>query len=420
VNIWTIIIINCSEWAGKLISHLHFSSCLSQLPLPINFSISSHFYTASKHKSKLTMSEIPSEKTEASFTQTSFEQITTLVSGEFQIEEALMEHEIPTYYLKQPQETKQAFLRCLKKLEAMNLIAFLRKQNGRVVLKVAPKPATKPSNVLINWLLFLATIGTTFVTGYMLSIDMTDPILGGASFTIAIMAILGLHEMGHKITADRKGIEATPPYFIPGPPPIGGFLGIGTFGAVIMQKSLPPNKDSLFDVGASGPILSFVLALIATIIGLRFSPIFKMTGNESFLPSPLIFDLYALFVIKLPADYYILLHPVAFAGWVGMIVTMLNLMPAAMLDGGHVSRSLFGEKVRGVLTFLSIAALLFVSWPMAIFVLFMSMYKHPGPLDDVSSLSTSRKLLAIALVVIFVLSSFLHYFVYMLLGLLGL
>jgi membrane-associated protease RseP (regulator of RpoE activity) len=124
--------------------------------------------------------------------------------------------------------------------------------------------------------------------------------------------------------------------------------------------------------------------------------------------------------MKLPADSYISLHPVAFAGWVGMIVTMLNLLPATMLDGGHVSRSLFGEKVRSVLTILSIVALLFVSWPMAIFVLFLSMYKHPGPLDDVSSLSTSRKLLAIGLVAILILSSFFHYFVLYLMYLLGL
>jgi membrane-associated protease RseP (regulator of RpoE activity) len=101
------------------------------------------------------------------------------------------------------------------------------------------------------------------------------------------------------------------------------------------------------------------------------------------------------------------LHPVAFAGWVGMVVTMLNLLPAAMLDGGHVARSLVGEKTRSILTFLSILLLILVGfWPMAFFVLFISMYKHPGPLDDVSSLSASRKLLTIVLIVIFVLCSF--------------
>lgn len=336
-----------------------------------------------------------------------FEKLTSIVSAEFQLEECLIEKMVPTYYLKQPQETKQAFLKLLKNLESMNLIALLRTKNERIVLKIVPKPPTKPSNIMVNWILFFATIGTTFLTGYMLSGDLTNPLVGGATFTIAIMAILGTHEMGHKLTADKKGIEATPPYFIPGPPSFPGFLGIGTFGAVIMQKSLPPNKDTLFDVGASGPIVGFILAAIVSLVGLLFSPLFPIEGPMNFLPAPLIFELLAIFVVKLPPDYYISLHPVAFAGWVGMIVTMLNLLPAAMLDGGHVARSLVGEKTRNVLTFLSILLLILVGfWPMAFFLLFISMYKHPGPLDDVSSLSASRKLLTIVLIVIFVLCSF--------------
>jgi len=343
-----------------------------------------------------------------------FEKLTSIVSAEFQLEECLIEKMVPTYYLKQPQEKKQAFLKLLKNLEPMNLIAFLRTKNGRIVLKIVPKPPVKQSNIMVNWILFFATIATTFITGYMLSLGlveegaMSNPFVGGATFTIAIMAVLGMHEMGHKLTADKKGIEATPPYFIPGPPPIFGILGIGTFGAVIMQKSLPPNKDALFDVGASGPIVGFILAVIVSIVGLLYSPIYPIPPEPmGFLPAPLIFELFAIFVVKLPPDYYVLLHPVAFAGWVGMIITMLNLLPAAMLDGGHVARSLVGEKTRNALTFLSILLLILVGfWPMAFFVLFISMYKHPGPLDDVSSLSASRKLLTIVLIVIFVLCSF--------------
>jgi len=343
-----------------------------------------------------------------------FERLTSVVSAEFQLEESLIEHTVPTYYLKQPQETKQAFLRLLKNLETMNLIAFLRRKNGRIVLKIVQKPPTKPSNVMVNWILFFATIVTTFITGFWLSEGlveagaMPNPFVGGATFTIAIMAILGMHEMGHKLTADKKGMESTPPYFIPGPPSFPGFLGIGTFGAVIMQKSLPPNKDTLFDVGANGPIVGFILAAIVSLVGLLLSPIYPIPPEPpGFLPAPLIFELLAVFVVKLPLDHYILLHPVAFAGWVGMIVTMLNLLPAAMLDGGHVARSLVGEKTRSILTLLSILLLVVQGfWPMAFFVLFISMYKHPGPLDDVSPLSASRKLLTIVLIAIFILCSF--------------
>jgi membrane-associated protease RseP (regulator of RpoE activity) len=373
------------------------------------------------------MAETPKETEQSPLIQADFEKIKQTVASHFQTEESLLEHGIPTYYLKQPQETKHNFLKLLKDLEAMNLIAFLRKADNKIVLRVIPKPETRPSNILINWVLFFATIGTTFLTGYFLSLEFVDkglmasPFIGAAAFTAAIMTVLGAHEMGHKLTANKNGMDATPPYFIPGPPPIGGLLGFGTFGAVIMQKSLPPNRDSLFDIGSSGPIIGFILALIASVVGLLLSPTFPMTQPIEGLPAPVIFDLFAIFLLRLPADHYVLLHPVAFAGWVGMIVTMLNILPAGMLDGGHVARSLFGDRARTVLTLLSVL-LLVVSgfWPMAFLVVFMSMYKHPGPLDDVSSLSTRRKLLAIGLVVIFILCSFLQYWVYSLLGLLGL
>jgi membrane-associated protease RseP (regulator of RpoE activity) len=355
------------------------------------------------------MAETPGGAAQAPlFQQTDFERITQLVSTHFQSEESLLENGIPTYYLKQPQETKQAFLKLLKDLEPINLIAILRKADGRVVLRVVPKPPVRKSNVLVNWALLFATIGTTFATGYLLSTDFAgvSPLVGGVAFTVAIMAILGTHEMGHKLTANRNGVEATPPYFIPGPPSVGGLLGIGTFGAVIMQKSLPPNRDALFDVGSSGPVIGFLIALIATIIGLTLSPILPTTPGLSFIPSPLIFDLFAIFLIKLPANHYVQLHPVAFAGWAGMLVTMLNLLPAGQLDGGHVARSVLGEKGRTVLTVLSILFLVIEGfWPMAFFVILVSMYKHPGPLDDVSGLSNGRKLVAIGLVVIFLLCS---------------
>ncbi|MEM3641522.1 MAG: hypothetical protein QXH37_06350 [Candidatus Bathyarchaeia archaeon] len=210
--------------------------------------------------------------------QTDFEKITTLVSAEFQVEEALLEHNIPTYYLKQPQETKQAFLRLLKKLDSMNLIAILRRIDNRIVLRVISKPVPKPSNIMVNWILFFATVATTFLTGYLISQGIIElagqvinPWIGGTAFMVAIMSVLGSHEMGHKLTADKNDVEATPPYFIPGPPPIFGIFGIGTFGAVIMQKSLPPNRDSLFDVGSSGPIIGFAIAAVVTAFGLTLS-----------------------------------------------------------------------------------------------------------------------------------------------------
>ncbi|HEY4674525.1 MAG TPA: site-2 protease family protein, partial [Candidatus Bathyarchaeia archaeon] len=257
--------------------------------------------------------------------QLDFAGISSLVSAEFQVEEALLENDIPTYYLKQPQETKNAFLRLFKNLKSTNLMPVLRRADRRIVLRIVSKPPVKPSNILVNWILFFATLGTTFLTGYMLSIDgVVNPWIGGITFMVAIMAVLGVHEMGHKLTANKKQIEATPPYFIPGPPPLfGGFFG--TFGAVIMQKSLPPNRDSLFDVGSSGPLVGFIVSVVAVFFGLVLSPSTYALPVGPFLPVPLFFQLAAISLSYLgiaPVGNIILLHPVAFAGMIGLIVTM--------------------------------------------------------------------------------------------------
>jgi Zn-dependent protease len=357
------------------------------------------------------MSDIPSDIADAqTFQQTDFEKITQLVAAEFQIEESLMEQGTPTYYLVWPQETKQAFLRLLKNLEEMTLIAFLRKVDGRIVLRVVPKPPVKPSNPRTNVILLLATVATTFITGY-LSFPNTgiDPIFSGAMFSAAILLVLGIHEMGHKLTANKKDMDATSPYFIPGPPPL------GTLGAVIMQKSLPRNRDALFDVGANGPIAGFIVALVFSAIGLLLlipSPTPPDTTTLSLMPTSWLLLARAFSSLNLlpqaPPNGILLLHPITWAGWAGMVVTMLNLLPAAMLDGGHVARStLAGDKPRLILTFASVALLLLVGTEfmvMAFLIVFMSMFKHPGPLDDVSSLSRNRKLLTVALIAVFILS----------------
>ena len=357
------------------------------------------------------MTDNPSDILEAqNFQQSDFEKITQLVITEFQVEESLIDQGVPTYYLKWPQETKQAFLRLLNKLGGMNLIAFLRKADGRIVLRVFAKPPVKPSNPIIYWLLFFATVATTFVTGYI-SFEGSglSPFLSGAIFSAAILTVLGLHEMGHKITANRKKVEATSPYFIPGWPPF------GTLGAVIMQKSLPPNQDSLFDIGANGPLAGFVVALVFSAIGLTMLVPTNITpGTETlslmpvswrYLLLPVLDGLHLIPPIGSNNGYA--LNPIAWAGWAGMVVTMLNLLPAGMLDGGHVARSLVPDKLRYILTIASVVLLVLAGSEflfMAFIVVFMSVFKHPGPLDYVSRLSKSRKLVTIALVAVFLLS----------------
>jgi membrane-associated protease RseP (regulator of RpoE activity) len=361
------------------------------------------------------MSEPPSPPSEPPTDSTSvyqFDQIQPLVSAEFDVEEALIEYGVPTFYVRLKPDSKQAFTKLVRSLASVGFTPVLREKNGKSMLKVAPKPKTKPSRPIINVVLLLLTIVTVFITGYILSLDLVDPWIGAASFTLALLGILGVHEMGHKFAANHHKMEATMPYFIPGPPPVPGFLlGIGTFGAVIVQKETAPNRDALFDIGASGPIAGFIVTVLVSAIGLALSSVEPMP--ESFsggLPISPLFLLLMNVLVKSPGpgSYVVYLHPVAFAGWIGMFVTLLNLLPTGMLDGGHTLRSIINnDSARIIFTLVSILILLATEqFLMLAFVLFLSMYKHPGPLDDVSKLSTSRKLVAVSLIVIFALCLF--------------
>ncbi|HVP40490.1 MAG TPA: site-2 protease family protein [Candidatus Krumholzibacteriaceae bacterium] len=343
------------------------------------------------------------------FAPSQFEDISRMVESEFSVEDKLLELGVPTFYVKLREDSKTAFLRLIGKLEDIEAVPVLRRLEGRTVLRVIPKPRTRKNRPIINILLLAATVVTTFVSGYLLSSvlpkTIPNPYVGAVEFTVAILAILGAHEMGHKLTSERHHVDATYPYFIPGLPPI------GTFGAVIQQKSLSPNKDALFDLGASGPVIGFIVTIIVTAIGVMLSPIVEVSqlpSNTAVIQVPILFEILERALIKAPAapgNYSMLLHPIAFAGWVGMVVTMLNLLPTGMLDGGHTVRSLLGDKARWGLTFLSFAVLLYFGyWVMLLFVLFLAAFRHPGPLDDVSKLSTGRKIFSLLLVAIFVLS----------------
>ncbi|MCZ2808437.1 MAG: site-2 protease family protein [Candidatus Bathyarchaeota archaeon] len=328
-----------------------------------------------------------------------FEQVQVMVESEFDVEESFVDHDIPTFHIRYREDSKEAFLRLTQRLESLELLPILRQKEEKVVLQVLQKPPTKPSQNIVNIALFFATLGTVFISGYYQSAD----ILGALLFTGAIMAILGSHEMGHKLLADKHDVEATYPYFIPGLPPI------GTFGALIRQKALPPNKDALFDIGFTGPITGFIIAIIIMIIGMHLP--FQVVQDPTVPGTPLN-ELYPLMyrVIILmfppiaPEGVTVIPHPVVFAAWVGMVVTMLNLVPSGMFDGGHIARSLMGSKAHQIISYLGIALLVVIWWPMAILALFFSAAKHPGPLDDVSKLTNSRKLGAIGLVAVFILS----------------
>jgi len=339
---------------------------------------------------------------ESAQTAASLEQVQAMVIEEFGIEESFLDHGTPTFHVKFT-ESKNAFLRLMKRLDTINFIPILREEEGKYVLRVISKPIIKPSRISINLLLFLATIGTTLLAGYFITpIGWVDPLIGASTFTVSLLAILGVHELSHKLAAYKHGIEASAPYFIPGPP----LYGIGTFGAVIKQKSPAPNKDALFDLGISGPLIGFIVAVEVAIIGISisFTPATVPPGAGPF-PTPLFFDFLTQVLRYNPPILFV--HPVAFAGVVGMFVTIINLIPAGMLDGGHTARALLGRKANNIVSIIVIIILLALNptlyWLIAIIAFFFSMQKHPGPLDDVSKLSMKRKFATILVVVVFIL-----------------
>ena len=333
-----------------------------------------------------------------------FEQIQVMVDSEFDVEESFVDHDIPTFYIRYKETSKKAFLRLVQQLEPLEVIPFLRKENKTFVLRIVAKPPVKPNRNIINVVLFFATLGTVFLSGYILS---DSNIVGALLFTGAIMAILGSHEMGHKLLADKHDVDATYPYFIPSPPPP---LGIGTFGAVIRQKAIPPNRDALFDIGFTGPITGFLIAVIVMILGMQLP--FQVVQDPTVIGTELggVYPLMYRFIIFLfppsaPAGVTLTPNPIVFAGWVGMVVTMLNLVPSGMFDGGHVARSLMGDRAHQIISYAGIMLLALIGWwTMAVLALFFSAAKYPGPLDDVSEITTRRKIGAIVLLAVFILS----------------
>jgi len=336
---------------------------------------------------------------------TQFEELRKTVESEFEVEEGFMEFGIPTFYVKLRKDSKQAFLRLVKRLDATNFVPILRRKEERFVLQVASRPPIRPSRKIINIALLLATVGTVFISGYFLSGNFVSAMI----FAAAIMAVLGSHEMGHKLLAGRHDVEATYPYFIPGIPPI------GTFGAIIQQKSLPPNRDALFDVGFAGPVVGFLVSVVITIIAFGLAirvPEAPVDSAPWPFPNPLLIEGLFVFVITFfplsGSGNVILLPPSAvallFAGWVGMLNTMLNLAPVGQFDGGHIARGLVGKRAHRIISYLGIVLLAIIWYPMALIAIFFSLRQHPGPLDDVSQPTTPRKLAALALIAIFIVS----------------
>jgi membrane-associated protease RseP (regulator of RpoE activity) len=244
---------------------------------------------------------------------------------------------------------------------------------------------------------------------FLLTIVSTS-MVGGVAYSAGLIGILLCHEMGHYFAARRYRVDATLPFFIPFP-----FNLFGTFGAVIKLQGAIPNRKALFDIGIMGPALGVVIALPATIIGIMLSHVTPITAAASDNMLSLGDSLIFMFLSRLihghiPEGSDLMLHPLGFAGWAGLFVTALNLLPIGQLDGGHIIYAIFQKRslwiYRAVfILFAIVAVAINRQWLFfVVLVYFLTRLKHPPTLDDNQPLGRARVIYGILALLFFLLT----------------
>jgi hypothetical protein len=312
----------------------------------------------------------------------------------------------------EPASLEERFDLLRRELWEKYYVPFLRYEHGEYSVEVVRRMASNPWGTWINLGLMILTVASTVAAGgflwlaYRGGINPTagDFVNGGIFFAAPLMAILGLHELAHYVVARHHHVAASLPYFVPVPPP---YLLFGTFGAFISLREPIPSKKVLLDIGAAGPLAGFAVAIPVTLAGMAMSvnaPALSVAncgptilgfgyGNLLFGTS-FIWDALGLFV---PTSAFVNLHPLALAGWVGILVTSINLLPAGQLDGGHVFRALFGDRSRWVsyaaVVLLFLLGFLYSGWWIFAILILVLGVRHPPPLNDISPLGTRRWLI---------------------------
>ncbi|MHB8382842.1 MAG: site-2 protease family protein [Candidatus Binataceae bacterium] len=278
----------------------------------------------------------------------------------------------------------------------------------------------------LNRALFALTLLTTtmagaYVAGANLSLRHPLSFIAslpmGLSFSLPLMAILLAHEMGHYVTARRNGVNTSLPYFIPAPFPSVFF--IGTFGAFIRLRQMPQNRRVMFDIGAAGPWAGMMIALPCVMIGLHLSeiqPLTQAAGGLELGNSLLFYGLSRWMLGVDPNLVNVNLSPIAFAGWLGFLVTMLNLLPVGQFDGGHVLYALTPRHHRKVSTIFVLGCVLMAVIPLALGRSFWAGWLlwaviavalglgHPSTFDRDAPLGSSRTFAAWLTVALFVVT----------------
>jgi membrane-associated protease RseP (regulator of RpoE activity) len=348
------------------------------------------------------------------------EGIISLVNSIFEVSD-FTKAEFSLEFTIEDLEFKSKFVDLARKLENMSYVCKLEEINGAKVIIIQKFAVKKQRKWLSNtWtprILFVIVISFVMIDGYYRTygtnsiVEIGDPLEMAGIYTLSLLGILGVHELGHIVAAKAHKLKTTWPYFIPGLP----ILGIPTFGAFIQSKGLTINREILFDVAIAGPLAGLVIAVIVSIYGAYTAPVIEQAvAAELFAESrlmewsqgePLLMSASLAMFGKGGAGYQVIMTPIMFAAWIGFLITFLNLLPAWQLDGGHMARTLLGQKMHRYATYGSMAILVLLNyWLMAILILIMSS-RNPSasPLDDVSPLSRNRKFAYIGIIVLAVL-----------------
>ncbi len=364
-----------------------------------------------------------------------FTELNNVLSRHFEVLASALEFGQPVFLFRWPdgviprrEEQEWVFSEldaAAEQLRVWPIVRWHDRRAGTYVVRFVPIQREGKSDIRINYALFVATLATIALGGFLQAISpvfltlfypggwtVWDIIFVTGIFILSLMGIIATHEMGHYTMAKKRHIEATPPYFIPGLPSIGG-----TFGAFIQQKSPPRARRDLFDLGVAGPFAGFAVTLVVLYVGFLLSvPVTadqleaidaafpNMTGS---LPVPFIFILYEqLFGGRIPPGGTLFLHPVAFAGWVGCLVTALNLFPTSQLDGGHALRALVSSRTHKYIGWAAVIVMALAGYfMMAVLVLLLSRgMEHPGPLNDTVPVNPLRVVLFIVAMVVLILS----------------
>ena len=301
-------------------------------------------------------------------------------------------------------EPEVAMSLLVPRIERMGFVPMIHTREEIALIRLPAAARWAPSSWRgwpLNLALLIATLGTTLFAGAMM--EGADPLrqplalLKGVPFSASLLLILGCHELGHYVTARAYGVQVSLPYFIPLPLP-----PMGTMGAIIKMRSPIPSRKVLFDIGIAGPLLGLVVALPILVLGLMLSPVKSMTGVVWQEGNSLAY-LFLKWILKgpIPAGSDVILHPLALAGWLGLFVTALNLLPLSQLDGGHIAYAILGGRFRKVIwLFLGGLVVLFVvsrweGWLVWVALTIGLGLRHPPPLDDLTPLDPLRWWLAL-------------------------